>query len=130
MNTQSGLFPKESGVQLPRFQTKSGERMIDSDRIVFLSAQGTYTLFHLEDGEQVVTSHSIGTYAPLLESRGFMRLHKSYLLNLAYLNQCRVDRYLLMTLPSGHTLEIARRKRSVLRKMIKRSAMHNIFQRS
>lgn len=119
MNTQGGLFPIESGVELPRFQTKSGERTVDLSRIVFLSAQGTYTLFYLESGEQIVTSHSIGTYAALLESHGFLRLHKSSLLNLYYLDQCRIHDFLSLTLPAGQTLEIARRKRAILRKIVK-----------
>lgn len=121
MNTLPGLQSVESVVRLPRFQTKAGESIIDLHSIVFLSAQGNYTLFYLETGEQVLTSLSLSTYSDLLEKHGFMRLHKSYLLNLHYLGQCRIHHFFSLTLPAGQTLEIARRKRAKLRKMVIKS---------
>lgn len=119
MNSYPNMMPYESVVYLPRFQTQSGTTHIDLGRIVYLSGQGNYTLFHLEDGECVLTSLSLSTYALFLEKHGFMRLHKSYLLNLYYLNQCHIHQFLVLTLPSGQTLEIARRRRAALRKMTK-----------
>lgn len=119
MHTLPVITPFESAVFLPRFQTKAGEQVIDLRRILYLSGQGNYTLFHLEDGEQVVTSHSLSTYAPLLERLGFLRLHKSYLLNLHYLGQCTVQQFMFLTLPDGHTIEIARRRRTSFKRMVK-----------
>ena len=119
MYTCSAITPFESAVLLTRFLTKAGERGIDLRRILYLSAQGNYTLFHLEGGEQVVTSLSLSSYALLLEKYGFLRLHKTYLLNLHYLNQCTLDRFLFLTLPGGHTIEIARRRRKTLKRIVK-----------
>lgn len=120
MSVIVGIPTVESAVSLPRFQTKSGERQIDPRRIVYLSAQVNYTLFHLDNGEQVITTHSLSIYASLLEAVGFVRVHKSYLLNSFYLNRCRLNRSAELTLPNGTTLEVARRRRSSLRKMMKR----------
>lgn len=121
MNIFPALTPveSESAVQLPRFQTKSGERIIDPRSILYLSAQGNYTLFHLVNGEQVVTSLSLSSYAPLLEKHGFLRLHKSYLLNLHYLGQCTIQQFMFLTLPCGRTIEVARRRRKNLKKIVK-----------
>lgn len=120
MSVILGIPTFESAVTLPRFQTKSGERQIDPRRIVYLSAQVNYTLFHLDSGEQVITTHSLSIYASLLETRGFVRVHKSYLLNSFYLNRCQLQRSTELILPNGITLEVARRRRSTLRKMIKK----------
>ena len=120
MSVVLGIPTAESAVRLPRFQTKSGERQIDPRRIVYLSAQANYTLFHLDNGEQVMTTHSLSIYAPLLEALGFIRVHKSYLLNSFYLNRCRLNRSTELILPNGSMLEVARRRRSTLRKMIKK----------
>lgn len=118
MNSFPFIVSLESAVELPRFQTKSGERSIELRRIVYLSAQLNYTVFHLETGEQVVTSLSLSTYAELLENRGFMRLHKSYLLNLHYLTGCTIQRFKSLTLPTGKIIEIARRRRAILKKVL------------
>ncbi|MFN8347785.1 MAG: LytTR family DNA-binding domain-containing protein [Spirosomataceae bacterium] len=119
MNPLPPLIHFESAVPLPRFQTKAGEQAIDPKRIVYLSAQGNYTLFHLENGEQVVTSLSLSSYACLLEKHGFLRLHKSHLLNLHYLGQCIMQRFMFLILPGGQTIEIARRRRKTLKKILK-----------
>ncbi len=110
------LIPFESAVQLPRFHTKAGEQFIDLGRIVYLKAQLNYTLFHLVDGEQVVTSLSLSTYARLLEPCGFVRLHKSCLLNGQYLSQCSLKSNHQLVLPDGKRAVIARRRRTMIKK--------------
>jgi two-component system, LytTR family, response regulator len=111
-------IPFESAVQLPRFQTKNGEQTIALRRILYLSAQGNYTRFYLEGGETVVTSHSLGIYAKILEEHGFVRVHKSYLLNLEFLKHCRIQQSQWLVLPDCQTLEIARRRRTKLKKTV------------
>lgn len=118
MNTILGIVPSESAVELPRFQTNTGEKSIELSRIVYVSAQVNYSVFHLEGGESILTSLPLSIYAPLLEKHGFMRIHKSHLLNLQYLGQCSIQRFMLLTLPCGHTLKIARRRRTFLKKQI------------
>ena len=84
MDTFTPMIPKESAVFLPRFQTKAGEKSIDICRIVYLKVQINYTMFYLSDGEQVITTLSLSNYARLLEPHGFIRIHKSYLVNERY----------------------------------------------
>ncbi len=111
------LIPFESAVQLPRFHTKAGEQFIDLSRIVYLKAQLNYTLFHLVDGEQVVTSLSLSTYARLLEPCGFVRLHKSCLLNGQYLSRCEVIENQLLILPDRQQVTIARRRKGIIKRL-------------
>ncbi len=116
MNTFSNNIPFESAVELPRFHTKAGESRIDLTRIVYLNAQLNYTVFHLNDGEKIITSLPLSLYNTLLEKHGFMRLHKSHLLNLHYLPQCRVERFQQLVLPDKKVIPIARRRRNALKK--------------
>ncbi|RDB04276.1 LytTR family transcriptional regulator DNA-binding domain-containing protein [Runella aurantiaca] len=117
MTATVGLAVGESVVHLPRFQTKRGERAIDLKQIVYLSAQSNYTIFHLITGEEVLTTLSLSSYASLLETRGFIRIHKSSLLNRHYLGKCRLIRSGELMLPNGKVIEVARRKRSSLKKI-------------
>ncbi|WP_428665763.1 LytR/AlgR family response regulator transcription factor [Runella sp.] len=123
MTTFLSTTPFESMVNLPRFQTKDGENRIDPKRILFLRAQGNYTLFYLETGEQVLTTLPLRSYVPLLEWHGFVRIHKSYLVNLGYLQHCTIDR-ISITFPNGKIVEIARRRRNKLIELFK---MHKVF---
>lgn len=109
----------EGSLRLPRFQTKSGERIIDLRRIIYLSAQLNYTIFHLADGEQVVTSLSLSFYDPLLEACGFIRVHKSYMINGYYLNNCRLKQNRELRLPNGKVIEVARRRHTELKQKLK-----------
>lgn len=117
MDGFTAIIPSESAVILPRFQTRAGENIIALSRIVYLRAQLNYTVFHLSDGEQVMTSLSLSTYARLLEPQGFVRLHKSWLLNLHYLAQCREVEENRLLLPDGEQVGIARRRRKKVRKL-------------
>jgi two-component system, LytTR family, response regulator len=113
----------ESPVLLPRFRTRSGEHSIDARRIIYLSGNGNYTIFHLATGEQVITTLSLSAYSPLLEIYGFIRVHKSHLLNTHYLDMCQWVRLSELTLPNGKTIEVARRRRKTIKKMVKNSVL-------
>lgn len=56
-------------------------RIINVDNILWLSAEGSYTSFHLLKGEPVVVSRHLKEYAEMLSSFNFYRLHRSYLVN-------------------------------------------------
>lgn len=124
MNTFPSVTPFENVLYLPRFQTKNGENAINPKQISFLVAQGNYTLFHLKTGEQVLTSLPLGSYVPMLEWYGFVRIHKSYLVNLDSLQECVIVRFSIVTFPNGEVVEIARRRRNTLRKLFE---MHQII---
>lgn len=55
--------------------------IINVDNILWLSAEGSYTSFHLLKGETVVVSKHLKEYAEMLSSFNFYRLHRSYLVN-------------------------------------------------
>ncbi|GAB5526044.1 MAG: LytTR family DNA-binding domain-containing protein [Roseivirga sp.] len=56
-------------------------RIINVDNILWLSAEGSYTSFHLLKGETLVVSRHLKEYAEMLNSFNFYRLHRSYLVN-------------------------------------------------
>ncbi len=56
-------------------------RIINVDNILWLSAEGSYTSFHLLKGEALVVSRHLKEYADMLSSYNFYRLHRSYLVN-------------------------------------------------
>jgi two-component system LytT family response regulator len=51
------------------------------DRIVMLKGEGNYTLFHLQDGKTRMYAHCLHSYEDILQAKGFLRVHKSFMVN-------------------------------------------------
>jgi two-component system LytT family response regulator len=51
--------------------------------ISYIEADRQYSLFHLLDKRKIVVSKNIGEYGDLLDNLAFMRVHRSFLVNLA-----------------------------------------------
>jgi len=79
--------------------TTEGLIFIKIDEIVFISADSNYSEFHLVNGSKVVSSKRLSIYEEMLKNRLFVRVHKSYLINLKHVKKYQRGRggYLCMT---------------------------------
>jgi two-component system LytT family response regulator len=55
--------------------------------ILYLKADGSYTIFCLKDGSKLTTSKSLKFFESMLEGYGFFRIHNSTLINLRYIRR-------------------------------------------
>ncbi len=61
-------------------------KFLDTDQIVFLKAENTYTEIHLSDHSKLVVSRSLKNFEETLQDhKQFFRCHKSYIVNQDYL---------------------------------------------
>jgi two-component system LytT family response regulator len=67
--------------------TDTGFELIEIDKIIYCEAHASYTYFYLEDGSNVMSSKNIGEYERELVPFNFLRIHKSYLINLLHVNK-------------------------------------------
>jgi len=79
--------------------TTEGLIFIKIDEIVCISADSSYSEFHLVNGSKVVSSKRLSIYEEMLKNRLFVRVHKSYLINLKHVKKYQRGRggYLCMT---------------------------------
>lgn len=49
--------------------------------VVLLKGDINYTIFYLDNGKQNVVAHSIKFFEPFLKMHGFLRVHRSYMIN-------------------------------------------------
>ncbi len=49
--------------------------------VLWCSAEGSYTYFHLVNGKRIVVSKNLKEYEALLKPHNFYRIHRSYLIN-------------------------------------------------
>lgn len=69
-------------------KTKKSMFIVDQDDIVHCQSDRNYTFFYLSDGRKILTSKSLKEYEPILTLPDFIRCHRSYIVNLKY-----IDRY-------------------------------------
>lgn len=84
---------------------------INVSEIVFCEANGSYTNFHFVDGRKLIVSKHLKEYEGLLVDHNFMRVHNSFLINLAEARKLvKSDGgYILMS--NNSTVAISPRKR-------------------
>jgi two-component system, LytTR family, response regulator len=64
-----------------------GFNFIQSNDIVYLKADRSYTDFYLKNGSCITVSKNLKEYDDLLNHRNFFRIHRSYLINMNEITQ-------------------------------------------
>ncbi|GAB3548696.1 LytR/AlgR family response regulator transcription factor [Spirosoma fluminis] len=89
-------------------------------RIVRLEGEGNYTVFHFDDGSQLMVSLTLKKMESRLSAKVFVRPHKKNIINLLYLKGIHPDQQqLTVSLLNGDRVEVSRRKASRFIKQVK-----------
>lgn len=62
---------------------------VDSRKICYIQAEHVYNILHMADGEEISVRISSGELEEMLKGVGFVRTHRAYLVNLAYVERIR-----------------------------------------
>jgi two-component system LytT family response regulator len=77
--------------------------------IIRLEGEGNYTKFFFEGGKTLLTSKTMKEYEEILENHGFIRVHKSYIINKTHVINLTNDGMLVLS--DQARVEISRRRR-------------------
>jgi two-component system LytT family response regulator len=106
------LRAKESGQKLKICITSmKGFQVVKLVDIVYCEANRNYTNFHFENQKSVCASKTIYEYESLLEDSGFVRIHKSFMVNLEHVKSYNRGEGGTVTLSNNMELEVSRRKK-------------------
>lgn len=103
------------------FPCENGYKLVRSNTILYCKAEGNYTSIAMVDGSSFVLARTLKKNEEQLPSQLFLRIHKSYLVNLNYIKEYRnVDgNYVMLT--NNERLPIASRKKTeVIEKILER----------
>jgi two-component system, LytTR family, response regulator len=64
--------------------TNDGARFVSPDELIRCEGERNYTWFFLTDNRKHLSSKTIKEYQEILEKQGFLRIHKSHLVNKKY----------------------------------------------
>ncbi|MCB2222042.1 MAG: LytTR family DNA-binding domain-containing protein [Bacteroidetes bacterium] len=88
--------------------------VIDTNDIVYCESDGSYTTIFTIENETIVSSKPIKEYDELLTTYGFFRVHRSYLINLAFIKRFEKQDGGYVILSENAKVPVASRKRDEL----------------
>lgn len=91
-----------------------GFQVIELDDILYAESSGNYTNLYFSNKAMVCTSKPMHEYERSLEDAGFVRIHKSILVNLLHVKEYLRGEGGSVILSNGHEVEVARRKKDLL----------------
>lgn len=112
----SNKNPQQNKIVIP---TQSGYDILPVSDIIRLESDVNYTIFHLINKKQLVSSKTLKEYEGSLKSRGFHRVHRSHMVNMQHVVKYNKNDggYLIMSDES--TIEVTRdRKEEFLKSLM------------
>ncbi|MEO6820409.1 MAG: LytTR family DNA-binding domain-containing protein [Ginsengibacter sp.] len=85
--------------------------------ILYCEGENNYTQFTFNTHKPVMISRTLGEYEDLLEEYGFLRIHKSYLVNKKFVTSVDRDGNILMA--NGKSFPISRRRKEMIMNSLK-----------
>ena len=96
-----------------------GHRFVDTDEVVRVLADGSYSVLYLRSGEEVLVVKKLGQLTEEFPSRDFFRAHRSHLVHLPSVVKIRRGS---VDLINGHEVPVSRLKARELRARLRELA--------
>lgn len=85
--------------------------------IIRCEGESNYTRFFLEKAKPLMVSHTLKDYESILSDYGFIRVHKSHLVNMKFVS--RMDRDGFIWLQNGENVPVSRRRKEEVMSFLK-----------
>jgi len=99
--------------------TLKGFIVLKLEEILYCEAERSYTVFHLENNKTVTVSKPLAEYDQLLQDTSFLRVHKSFLVNMMHVKEYQRGEGGLVIMSNGAEIEISRRKKDIFLMKVK-----------
>lgn len=92
--------------------TPEGVFFFEPEEILYCEGENNYTRFTFIKHKPMLVSKTLGEYEDLLGEHGFLRIHKSYMVNVKYVS--KVDREGSVMMNDGKQLVISKRRKEMV----------------
>lgn len=116
-NFMNNLQASEGKQYRLALHTHQGLKLVAPHEIIRCEANNNYTIFHLTGNMSITTSKTIKEYEEILAEYRFVRVHKSHLVNLLYVEQLTNKNQLLLT--NKTLVDVSRRRKPELMEILK-----------
>ena len=107
-NISKAGTPLEMRLCLP---TQKGFIIVKLEEIVYCEAKRSYTLFRFANNKSIIISKPLFDYDKLLTETVFLRVHKSFLINLLHVKEYTRGEGGSVIMSDGTEIEVSRRKK-------------------
>lgn len=107
-NIHKAATPNEMKLCIP---TLKGFLVLKLDDIIVCEAERNYTVFYLQNRKPVTASRTLLDYEELLKDTTFLRIHKSFLINLQHVTEYQRGEGGMVIMSNGMEIEVSRRKK-------------------
>ncbi|HXD78111.1 MAG TPA: response regulator [Puia sp.] len=115
-NIKKAGSPLEMRLCLP---TQKGFTIVKLEDIIYCEAQRSYTVFRLAPVKTLIASKPLFDYERLLTDTSFLRIHKSFLINLLHVKEYERGEGGTVIMSNGMEIEVSRRKKEIFLAKIK-----------
>ena len=115
-NINKAGFPLEMRLVLP---TLKGFTIVKLEEIVYCEAQRSYTIFRLVNNKTIMISRPLFDYEKILAGTTFLRIHKSFLINLLHIKEYLRGEGGTVVMSNGMEIEVSRRKKELFLTKVK-----------
>ncbi len=109
-NLQKAGSPKEMKLCIPTFK---GFAILKLEDIILCEAEKNYTIIHLKDKKNIIVSRPLLEYEKILEGTTFLRIHRTFLINLQHVTEYHRGEGGVIIMSNGAEVEISRRKKDM-----------------
>ncbi len=82
--------------------------------VILIKGYINYTKFYMESGKEKTVAHSIKFFENHLETHGFLRVHRAFMINPNYVKAYNSEQEVL-TMSNGQIANISRRRKHTLK---------------
>jgi two-component system LytT family response regulator len=116
-NPQPGLNPQDDIIAISSIESILFIKLED---ILYLKAEKNYSIFFLNNKEQVVSTKGLNEFEKILEHhKKFIRIHHSYIVNVSHIFKVDKKGGYYCKFQNGDTIPVSKRKQSEFLKKIK-----------
>ncbi|MDZ7896848.1 MAG: LytTR family DNA-binding domain-containing protein [Arcicella sp.] len=84
------------------------------NNVILIKGDINYSIFCMKDGQEKLVPHTIKFFEAHLETHGFLRVHRGYMINPNYVKNYNIDEESI-TMANGVVATIARRRKHILK---------------
>lgn len=112
--------PDEEQFKTITFNTNSEIIKVAILDIIRCEADNCYTTFYIKDNRKLIISKTLKEYEDLLGETHFLRVHKSHLININYIDSFNKADNGFVVLKTGDNIPVSRRKRDKIIEILKK----------
>ncbi|MGB3008001.1 MAG: LytTR family DNA-binding domain-containing protein [Chitinophagaceae bacterium] len=120
----SAIMENHGSIRKITLYGSRGYEIFEMDEILYLTGDDNYTSFHLLKHQDMLICRTLKDYEEILSPLGFMRIHKSTMVNLFHVKKILRKESLEIILTNGMQLQVSRRKTLDLLDWAKTGLMH------